>query len=300
MVKGRIIKGYSGFYYVDTGKEVIACSLRGKYRIRNSDFLPGDLVEISITNLEKKVGVIEKTLKRKNTLNRPPVANVDQIIITNSLKDPKPDFMLTDRLIAVALSEGIEPFLIFNKSDLVSDDEREEIEKIYSASNLPLLFMTTMEEEKIPLYKKELEGILYGKMSILAGLSGVGKTSIINILDAGDDRAVGRISEKLKKGRHTTRHTELIQISENSWIADSPGFSSLDFPKDFKPDMLPALYRDYIQLSKDCKFKNCKHINEPDCQVKRSLEEGLLSQSRYENYKYLMEELIKREGSLYK
>lgn len=300
MVKGRIIKGYSGFYYVDTGKEVIACSLRGKYRIRNSDFLPGDLVEISITNQEKKVGVIEKTLKRKNTLKRPPVANIDQIIITNSLKNPGPDLLLTDRLIAVALSEGIQPFLVFNKSDLVSDEDIEEIKKIYRASDLPLLFMTTLEEEKIPHYKKELEEILSGKMSILAGLSGVGKTSIINILDAGDDRAVGSISDKLKKGRHTTRHTELIQIAENSWLADSPGFSSLDFPKDFKAEMLPNLYRDYLKQSHLCKFKNCKHINEPDCQIKRDLKEGLLNEGRYENYKYLMDELIKREGGLYK
>ena len=300
MVKGRIIKGYSGFYYVDTGQEVIACSLRGKYRIRDSDFLPGDLVEISITNKEKKVGVIERTLKRKNTLNRPPIANVDQIIITNSLKDPVPDLLLNDRLMAVALSEGIEPILVFNKIDLSGQEEIDRIIKIYSQADVRLFFMSTMEEEKTLTYKEELEDILHGKMSILAGLSGVGKSSIVNILDLGDDRAVAKVSERLRKGRHTTRHTELIQISENSWIADSPGFSSLDFPRDFKPDMLPGLYRDYAKESHLCKFNNCRHINEPACQIKRSVEEGSLSQERYDNYKYLMDELIKKEGSLYK
>ena len=299
MVKGRIIKGYSGFYYVDTGEEIISCSLRGKNRINNSEFFPGDIVEITITNKIKSVGVIEKTFERKNFLTRPPIANVDQIIITSAMKNPTPDFMLIDRLMAVAVSKDIEPILVFNKIDLVADEEIDKINQRYSETGAARIFISATEEKKASLNKKDLEDILRNKVNILAGISGVGKTSIVNILDSGDNRAVGKISEKLKRGRHTTRHTELIEIAENSWLADSPGFSSLDFPKDFKPEMLPRVYEDYLKYSNLCKFNNCFHVDEPNCEIKRKIDEGILSNERYENYKYLLEELKKREGSQY-
>ncbi len=299
MVRGTIIKGYSGFYYVDIGDEIISCSLRGKDRITNSFFYPGDFVEITITNKEKAVGVIEKTLDRKNYLTRPPIANVDQIIITSAMKEPAPDFMLIDRLMAVAISKNIDPILVFNKRDLVGEEEIAEIKKKYQESNVETIFISTMEKEKTAFYKEQLEGILMQKINILAGISGVGKTSIINILDGGDDRKVGGISQRLKRGKHTTRHTELIQIGVNSWLADSPGFSSLDFPKDFTPEMLPRAYPDYQKYSHLCKFNNCFHIEEPDCEIKRKVEENILSKERYNNYKYLIDELRKREGSQY-
>ncbi len=299
MLKGTIIKGYSSFYYVDTGDRIISCSLRGRSRLGKNDFYPGDLVEITITNEDKSEGVIERTLERKNFLLRPPVANIDQIIITSSMKEPSPDFMLIDRLMAVAVSKNIDPVLVFNKIDLVNEEETKAIKNRYQESEAEMFFISTLETEKIPLYRKELEEILMNKINILAGISGVGKTSIINILDGGDDRAVGKISEKLKRGKHTTRHTELIQIGEKSWLADSPGFSSLDFPMDFKPEMLPRVYNDYLKYSHLCKFNNCFHIDEPDCEIKRKIEEGILSKERYENYKYLVEELKNREGSQY-
>lgn len=299
MVKGTIIKGYSGFYYVDIGNEIISCSLRGKDRIKDSLFFPGDLVEITITNKEKSEGVIERTLERKNYLVRPPIANVDQIIITSSMKEPVPDFMLIDRLMAVAIYKDIDPVLVFNKTDLVGEEEIKVIKKRYEESNIKIIFISTLDKEKTIFYKEQLEEILKQKINILAGISGVGKTSIINILDGGDDRAVGGISQKLKRGKHTTRHTELIQIGPNSWLADSPGFSSMDFPKEFNPEMLPQTYRDYQKYSDLCKFSNCFHISEPDCEIKRKVEEGILSKERYENYKYLIDELRKREGSQY-
>ncbi len=299
MLKGTIIKGYSGFYYVDIGEKIISCSLRGKNRIKNKDFFPGDLVEIKIINEEKAEGVIEKTLDRKNFLLRPPVANIDQIIITSSMKEPSPDFMLIDRLMAVAVSKHIDPVLVYNKIDLVNEEEIDFVKKRYEESEAEIIFISTLEKDKNSYYKKKLEEVLKNKINILAGISGVGKTSIINILDSGENRAVGKISEKLKRGKHTTRHTELIQIGEHSWLADSPGFSSLDFPKDFKPEMLPKVYLDYLKHSHLCKFNNCFHLDEPDCEVKRKIEEGILSKERYENYKYLIEELKSREGSQY-
>ncbi|NCC81218.1 MAG: ribosome small subunit-dependent GTPase A [Clostridia bacterium] len=299
MLKGTIIKGYSSFYYVDIGERIISCSLRGKNRLGKNDFYPGDLVEIKITNEDKSEGVIERTLERKNFLLRPPVANIDQIIITSAMKQPSPDYMLIDRLMAVAVSKNIDPVLVFNKIDLSDEQEIEEVRKRYEESEATIIFISTMEKDKIPLYKKQLEEILMNKINILAGISGVGKTSIINILDGGDDRAVGKISEKLKRGKHTTRHTELVQIGDHSWLADSPGFSSLDFPKDFKPEMLPRVYIDYLKYSNLCKFNNCFHLEEPDCEIKRKIEEGILSKERYENYKYLIEELKSREGSQY-
>lgn len=299
MVKGTIIKGYSGFYYVDIGNEIVSCSLRGKDRIKNSFFYPGDLAEITITNKDKSVGVIERTLERKNFLTRPPIANVDQIVVTSAMKEPSPDFMLIDRLMAVAISKGIDPVLVFNKTDLVGEEEIGIIKKRYAESEIEIVFISTLDKEKTLFYKNQLEEILMNKINILAGISGVGKTSILNILDGGDDRAVGCISQKLKRGKHTTRHTELIQIGANSWLADSPGFSSLDFPKDFKPEMLPRVYRDYQKYSNLCKFSNCFHIEEPDCEIKRKVTEGILDKERYKNYKYLIDELRKREGSQY-
>ena len=299
MAAGTIIKGYSGFYYVDVKGKIIECSLRGKNRLSKSDFYPGDHVEIRILNEEKGVGVIEKTLSRKNFLVRPPVANVDQLIITSALKEPAPDFMLIDRLMAIAFSKGIKPVLIFNKTDLVSKEELEEIRNIYAETGVQLLFITTLEENDLELLREILKELFQDKISSVAGISGVGKTSIVNIVKAGAELKVGEISEKLKRGKHTTRHTELIKIEDNSWIADSPGFSSLDFPKDFQTEQLPKVYPEFRKYDQKCKFKNCFHLEEPDCEVKRQLEINKISRIRYENYKYFLEELRKREGSQY-
>ena len=239
MVTGTIIKGYSGFYYVAVGEKLYECSLRGKNRLKNDAFLPGDRVEIQIVGEEK--GVIESVLKRKNVLLRPPMANIDQLVIVSGMKDPVPDFMLVDRLTVFARYQHIEAVLVFNKADLARKEDMPEILERYRETGFPVYFISTLEENA----KGVLQNIFAGKISIVAGISGAGKTSIVNLLKEGHDLPVGKISAKLKRGRHTTRHTELIPIGPGSWIADSPGFSSLHFPKNFSPVMVTHAFPEF-------------------------------------------------------
>lgn len=296
---GTIIKGYSGFYYVDIGDKVIACSLRGKNRLKNTDFLPGDKAEIEIIDYDKATGVVNKTLKRKNSLLRPQVANIDQVVITSSLKNPVPDFMLIDRLTIIAGVQGISPVLIFNKLDIAETGLVEEIKDIYRVSEYPMLFVSAEDQGTKEQVRQELIGILENKISIVAGISGVGKTSLINLLGLEQELKVGEISRKLKRGRHTTRHTELLQITKDSWIADSPGFSSLEFPDTLSAAQIPKVYPDFLKYDHLCKFNNCMHIKEPGCEIKKQLEAGGIHQKRYQNYMYFIEEIKSREERRY-
>ena len=299
MIKGTIIKGYSGFYYVDTGNDVIACSLRGKNRLIKTDFFPGDKVEIEIIDQEKKVGVIDKISKRKNFLVRPPIANIDQVIITSAMKDPTPDFMLIDRLSVLAAIQWIYPVLVFNKTDLSEPGQEEIIRQIYKEAEFPLLFVSADEEKTKNEVRSELKKLLENKITIVAGISGVGKTSLINLLEIGEMHKVGEVSRKLKRGKHTTRHTELLQIGKESWVADSPGFSSLEFPDDVSAEEIPKAYPEFRKYDHLCKFNNCFHLKEPDCEIKRQLEAGIISKSRYNNYKYFIDEIRNRKERRY-
>ncbi len=299
MIKGTIIKGYSGFYYVDTGNDVIACSLRGKNRLIKTDFFPGDKVEIEIIDQEKKVGVIDKISKRKNFLVRPPIANIDQVIITSAMKDPTPDFMLIDRLSVLAAIQWIYPVLVFNKTDLSEPGQEEIIRQIYKEAEFPLLFVSADEEKTKNEVRSELKKLLENKITIVAGISGVGKTSLINLLEIGEMHKVGEVSRKLKRGKHTTRHTELLQIGKESWVADSPGFSSLEFPDDVSAEEIPKAYPEFRKYDHLCKFNNCFHLKEPDCEIKRQLEAGVISKSRYNNYKYFIDEIRNRKERRY-
>jgi len=291
MLEGVILKGYSSFYYVKREARIYECSLRGKNRIKNIRFLPGD--KVIFEPLTEETGVIEKVLPRKNELIRPPIANVDQVIIVNSLANPEPDLWLLDRLIILALWNDVEPIICFNKADLVRDEEILHLKNIYEQAKLKVLICSAKESLGID----ELRTILNEKVSAFAGPSGVGKSSILNALQPGLRLQTGEVSEKSRRGKHTTRHVEIISLNSGGLVADTPGFSSLRLPSEIIREELSFLFPDFEPFRKKCKFSTCLHKEEPFCGVREAVEKGKLGESRYKNYLAFLEEVIKQERS---
>jgi len=290
-VQGHIIKGYSGFYYVAYENKIYECSLRGKNRISKTDFLPGDLVEFSAINEEK--GVIEKVLERKSKLIRPAIANVEQIIIVTSASNPEPDLMFVDRMSIIALYNKIEPIICFSKADLLDESKRKELAETYELCGFSVIFTSVITNDGID----ELKTHLKNKISVFAGNSGVGKSSLINAISGQDFSQIGEISTKLKRGKHTTRHVELFALDETTFIADTPGFSALLLPQELTREQLGRFFPDFMESLDKCRFNTCLHRSEPDCAVKNSLQKGEIAQSRYENYLILLQEVIENERS---
>jgi len=296
LYEGTIIKGYSGFYYVAYDGELYECSLRGKNRQKKVKFLPGDKVLFRIgegVDDDTRGGAIEELLPRKNELVRPPVANLDQLVILSAMADPVPDLRLIDRLTVFAQWNEVTPVLCFNKADLVSKEEQQNLADIYASTGFPVVFCSTVTGEGID----EVKALLSGKFSVLAGNSGVGKSSMMNAISDRWQLATGNVSEKLGRGRHTTRHVELFQLDDNTLIADTPGFSTLTLPEDIKREELSRLFPEFLERLSDCRFATCMHKNEPDCAIKAALAEGDVAQSRYDNYLAFLEEVIQQERS---
>ena len=293
-MQGHVIKGYSGFYYVAAADKIYECSLRGKNRLNKSSVLPGDIVEFTALNTEK--GVIEKVTARKNQLIRPTIANTDQIIIVTSAANPAPDLMFVDRMSVIALYNKIEPIICLSKADLLSEKESENLKKIYTPTGFTTIFTSSVTKAGLD----ELKMLLEGKISVFAGNSGVGKSSLVNSLSLQNYSQVGEISAKLKRGKHTTRHVELFGLDEQSFIADTPGFSALSLPEEMKREQLARFFPDFMEYLNDCRFNTCLHDAEPYCAVKKALEEGKIAQSRYENYRILLQEVLKNERSFTK
>lgn len=293
LLEGTIIKGYSGFYYVACGDKLYECSLRGKNRKKNVKFLPGDRVQFSILPGAEKGGAIEMVLPRKNELLRPPVANLDQLVILAAMYDPMPDLRLIDRLTVFAQWNGIMPVICFNKCDLVDQCEQQRLLEIYRPAGFPVFLCSTVTGQGIEALKQ----CLHGKFSVLAGNSGVGKSSMMNAISNRWQLATGEISDKLKRGKHTTRHVELFRLDEETLLADTPGFSSLEIPEDIKREELCRLFPEFLSRLEDCRFATCLHRSEPDCAVKEALAQGEIAPSRYENYLAFLEEVIQQERS---
>ena len=294
--EGTIIKGYSGFYYVAFDGELYECSLRGKNRQKKVKFLPGDKVLFRIgkgVDDDTRGGAIEELVPRKNELVRPPVANLDQLVILSALADPAPDLRLIDRLTVFAQWNEVTPVLCFNKADLVTKEAQEKLAEIYAPTGFPVVFCSTVTGEGI----EEVKAMLHGKFSVLAGNSGVGKSSLMNAISDRWQLATGQVSEKLGRGRHTTRHVELFQLDQNTLLADTPGFSTLTLPEDLKREELSRLFPEFLARLSDCRFATCMHKNEPDCAVKEALIHGEVAQSRYDNYLAFLEEVIQQERS---
>ncbi|MGN0173217.1 MAG: ribosome small subunit-dependent GTPase A [Acutalibacteraceae bacterium] len=285
MIQGIIIKALSGFYYVKTENGIIECKARGAFRNKNNSPLVGDNVIISV--LENNRGVIDEIAPRLNCLIRPPVANIDRLFIVVSTVHPAPNTFVIDKMIVSAEDKGIEPIIVINKSDLSAADE---IADIYLKSGFKVFIVSAVKskgvEQLFPLFKD--------KLSVFCGNSGVGKSSLLNAIDSRFDISTADISEKLGRGRHTTRHVELYE-SHGGLIADTPGFSSIDMEKTalIKKENLQFCFREFEDYIGKCKFTSCSHTKEKGCAILQAVNEGKIPLSRIESYKKLYEDASK-------
>ncbi len=290
MLDGVVLKGYSGFYYVQTPEKIWECSLRGRFRIKDQSFLPGDRVRIQPVGGDK--ATIEEVLPRKNELIRPPVANVDQVIFILAVTSPEPNLALLDRLLVLAESLGVNPLICWNKADLLAPEAAEELCRLYGTIGYQALATSAVDGRGL----SEITVLLRGKVSVFAGPSGVGKSSLLNAIHPSFGRKTAEVSAKNRRGRHTTRHVELLPLESGGLVADTPGFSSLYLPK-MKREELDEYFPEIIDVAAACRFKSCLHHHEPNCAVKEALTAGRVDQRRYSSYLELLAEVIANERS---
>lgn len=286
-MQGKIIKGIAGFYYIyaEDGN-VYECKAKGIFRKDNFKPLVGDNVEITVLNEEEKEGSVTSILPRRNSLIRPAVANVDQAFLIFAMENPKPNFLLLDRFLIMMEQQEIPAVICFNKKDVGDKDEMEKLYEIYTGCGYRVVLSSTYEGEGMD----EIREILNGKTTVVAGPSGVGKSSITNCMQGEVQMETGEISKKLKRGKHTTRHSQVIPVEKNTFLVDTPGFSSL-YLTDMKGEELRDYFPEFVMYEPQCRFQGCMHIHEPGCAVKKALSEGKISQQRYNNYLALYEEL---------
>lgn len=286
-MQGKIMKGIAGFYYVyGQDGEVYECKAKGIFRKDNQKPLVGDDVEITILDSQEKEGSIVKLLPRKNSLIRPAVANVDQAFVIFAAENPKPNFMLLDRFLIMMEREGIPAVICFNKKDLASQGTLEYLYETYKSCGYQVILSSASTEEGL----EEIREVLRGKTTVVAGPSGVGKSSLTNLMQGEVKMETGEISRKLKRGRHTTRHSQVIPVAENTYLVDTPGFTSL-YLEDIEEQELKDYFREFREYEGKCRFQGCRHIHEPDCAVKEALKEKRISTLRYEDYLGLYDEI---------
>ena len=286
-MQGTIIKGIAGFYYIyaEDGN-VYECKAKGIFRKDNFKPLVGDNVEITVLNEEEKEGSVTSILPRRNSLIRPAVANVDQAFLIFAMENPKPNFLLLDRFLIMMKQQEIPAVICFNKKDVGEKEEMEKLYEIYTGCGYRVVLSSTYEGEGMD----EIHEILKGKTTVVAGPSGVGKSSITNCMQGEVQMETGEISKKLKRGKHTTRHSQVIPVEKNTFLVDTPGFSSL-YLTEMKEEELRDYFPEFVMYEPQCRFQGCMHIHEPGCAVKKALSEGKISQQRYDNYLALYEEL---------
>lgn len=286
-MQGKIMKGIAGFYYVHVeGYGVYECKAKGIFRKEGVKPLVGDNVELDVLDEAEKLGNIRQILPRKSALLRPAVANVDQALVLFAIVKPNPNFNLLDRFLIHMERQQLPMVICFNKEDIASDQEKEALRRSYETCGYQVLFISVLENRGV----EQVKTILEGKTTTLAGPSGVGKSSLINRLAPHISMETGEISEKIERGRHTTRHSEIIPLGRETYIMDTPGFTSLAIP-DITKEELGGYYPEFREYEPFCKFRGCAHLSEPSCGVKEAVEAGKISQVRYENYKILYREL---------
>lgn len=290
-MQGKIVKGIAGFYYVHVAHSgIYECKAKGIFRNQKIKPLVGDLVQIEILDEQKYLGNLISIEKRKNELIRPAVANIDQAIVIFALKNPMPNLNLLDRFLVMMESQGIDTIICFSKTDLVSKEEELHFQTIYQVAGYQTLFVSNVLQSGI----LQLKQILQGKTTVLAGPSGVGKSSLLNSLIPDANMATNTVSEKIQRGRHTTRHSELFRLQEDTYLMDTPGFSSL-YVNHFEKEELKNYFPEFESYEGLCKYHGCVHLNEPDCAVKHALEERKISTSRYENYEWMYYEIKEKK-----
>ena len=285
-MQGRIIKGIAGFYYVQTETGLYECKAKGIFRKDKKKPLVGDYVEIKVLDVEAKEGSVEKILPRTNELIRPAVAKIDQAIVIFAVNDPKPNFMLLDRFLVTMEYQNVPTVICFNKMDLGTKEELETLQEVYGHCGYEVIFTSAAKQQGV----EELKKLLRGKTSAVAGPSGVGKSSLTNLLQDEVSMETGEISKKLGRGKHTTRHSQLIAIGDDTYLMDTPGFSSL-YIEGMEKEELKDYFTEFRPYEGQCKYQGCVHIHEPQCSVKEALEQGKLSILRYEDYVGLYNEL---------
>ncbi|PHU35873.1 ribosome small subunit-dependent GTPase A [Pseudobutyrivibrio ruminis] len=295
-MQGKIIKGIAGFYYVYVvGSGVYECKAKGAFRKDKIKPLVGDDVEIDIISEEEKTGNVISIGPRKSELIRPAVANVDQALLIFATKNPEPNLNLLDRFLCMMEEQDVPVVICFNKDDLVDDDFQKQIRDTYERAGYKVIFTSAKNEEGIDKIKE----VLKGKTSTVAGPSGVGKSSIVNLLTEGHSMETGEVSAKIGRGKHTTRHSELLYLGDDTYIMDTPGFSSLFVPK-CDPVELYSLFPEFIEPEQHCRFGGCVHYKEPGCGVKEAVEKGEIAASRYENYLQIYSEMVQQQNSKYR
>ena len=287
MINGKIIKGIGGFYYVDTENGLYEFRARGIFRKNKITPLVGDRVSISVVDEENKKGVVEEIEERDTELVRPPIANVDKALIVFAIKNPSPNLSLLDRFIVLAEKENLEIVIVFTKVDLDTDGELlGELKDIYEVSGYKVISVSNKLKLNIDKIKEELKE----NTVVFAGPSGVGKSSLLNEVDKNFELKTGEVSDKIKRGKHTTRHAELLKLECGGMVADTPGFSSLTLD-DIDESELKEYFIEFDKYD-ECRFgSRCIHENEPSCAVKEAVENGDISKKRYESYIQLLNEI---------
>ncbi len=290
MMQGKIIKGVSGFYYVHTADDLIyACKARGIFRERGIKPLVGDNVEFSVTDEAEKEGNIENILPRKNELSRPLSANIDQAMALFAAARPRPNLNILDKFLAIMEISQIPCIICFNKKDLVTPLQMDELCRIYEPAGYTVISISVLDSEGIGKVRE----VLKGKTTILAGPSGAGKSSLTNAIIPQAQVQTGDISKKIGRGRNTTRHTELFCVGPDTYLLDTPGFSSLSFDEGLTDEKeIRYCFPEFERYKDGCRFgEDCMHIGEPVCGVKDAVDKGLIAPSRYEDYKLFVKEL---------
>lgn len=286
-MQGKIVKGIAGFYYVHIAEfGIYECKAKGIFRKEGKKPLVGDHVEIAILSEEEKEGSIQAILPRRNELVRPAVSNVDQALVVFAVQKPKPHLNLLDRFLIMMERKEIPVILCFNKLDIAAEEDLDRLRDIYQPAGYQLVFISA----RLKKHMDEIRALLKGKTTTVAGPSGVGKSSLINCLQGEVEMETGDISRKTDRGRHTTRHSELITVDEDTYIMDTPGFSSL-YTEGSVEEELKYCFPEFAPCEGKCKFHGCSHVHEPDCAVKQAVSEGRIHEVRYQSYLELYKEI---------
>lgn len=291
MMQGKIIKGIAGFYYVHVVHSgIYECKAKGIFRSKKIKPLVGDNVKIDIIDEANHIGNIIEITERTNELIRPAVANINQSLVVFAVMKPNPNINLLDRFLVMMERQDIPVIICFNKTDLAEEDDIISLKNIYVNAGYHVIFTSTINGNGV----EDVKRMLMGKTTALAGPSGVGKSSMLNAIIPDANSQTGVISEKIGRGKNTTRHTEIFNLEDDTYIMDTPGFTSL-YSNDFEKECLKEYFPEFREYEGKCRFSGCVHENEPDCALKEALNNGIINKSRYDNYLIMLDEIKNRK-----